>query len=210
MRRVLPLLGLLVTVLAACGSTPSGSSTDASAPSATPPAAASAATSVMAGASAMTEHSMSGEAMSGSTEVPGQEPVGTMSGAQMSDHAMAETAEPAITVRRSDFGLVLFDATGQAIYLFDKDNGARPDCYDQCAVAWPPVLTTGGATAGTGVNAGLLATTPRTDGTIQVTYAGHPLYFYTNEGKDQVTCNNVNEFGGVWLSVTPTGDPVKG
>jgi predicted lipoprotein with Yx(FWY)xxD motif len=161
----------------------------------------------------MTEHPMTADAMSDSAEMTDHSmmPSGAMSDVtQMSDHSMSETAEPVIAVGRSDFGPVLFDGTGQAIYLFDKENGTRPDCYDQCAVAWPPVLTTGAATAGTGVTAGLLATTPRTDGTVQITYAGHPLYFYANEGKDQVTCNNVSEFGGVWLAVTPTGGPVKG
>jgi len=51
----------------------------------------------------------------------------------------------------------------------------------------------------------LLGTTPRTDGSTQVTYAGHPLYYYAHEGKNVVTCHNVNEFGGLWLAVTPTG-----
>ena len=105
----------------------------------------------------------------------------------------------------SDFGEVLFDGTGQAIYLFDKEATKVPDCYGDCAVAWPPVLTSGSPVAGAGTMTDLLGTTPRTDGSTQVTYAGHPLYYYAHEGKNQVTCHNVSEFGGLWLVVTPTG-----
>jgi len=105
----------------------------------------------------------------------------------------------------SDFGEVLFDGTGQAIYLFGKETTAVPDCYGDCAVAWPPVLTSGSPVAGAGTMTDLLGTTPRTDGSTQVTYAGHPLYYYAHEGKNQVTCHNVSEFGGLWLVVTPTG-----
>ena len=105
----------------------------------------------------------------------------------------------------SDFGEVLFDGTGQAIYLFDKETTKVPDCYGDCAVAWPPVLTSGSPVVGAGTMTDLLGTTPRTDGSTQVTYAGHPLYYYAHEGKNQVTCHNVSEFGGLWLVVTPTG-----
>jgi len=114
---------------------------------------------------------------------------------------------PAVTIRvaDSDFGQVLFDGTRQAIYLFDKETTAVPACYDDCAVAWPPVLTDGNPVAGAGTMTDLLGTTPRTDGSTQVTYAGHPLYYYADEGKNVVTCHNVREFGGLWLVVTPGG-----
>jgi predicted lipoprotein with Yx(FWY)xxD motif len=116
---------------------------------------------------------------------------------------------PGITIATagSDFGQVLFDGTGQAIYLFGKETTPVPDCYGDCAVAWPPVLAEGSPVAGTGTMADLLGTAPRTDGSIQVTYAGHPLYYYAHEGKNVVTCHNVSEFGGLWLVVTPTGEP---
>ena len=110
-----------------------------------------------------------------------------------------------IVTAGSDFGEVLFDGTGQAIYLFAKETTAVPDCYGDCAVAWPPVLAGGSPAAGGGAAADLLGTTSRTDGSTQVTYAGHPLYYYAHEGKNEVTCHNVNEFGGLWLAVTPTG-----
>jgi predicted lipoprotein with Yx(FWY)xxD motif len=107
----------------------------------------------------------------------------------------------------SRFGTMLFDASGQAIYLFDKEKTAESQCYDACAEAWPPVLTEGPPQATGGARADKLGTTKRTDGTTQVTYAGHPLYFYAHEGKNQVLCHNVRGFGGLWLVVTPAGDP---
>ena len=107
----------------------------------------------------------------------------------------------------SQFGSMLYDASGQAIYLFDAERGSRPKCYGECADDWPPVLTTGKPGAKGGVQPDLLATTRRTDGTTQVTYAGHPLYFYAHEGKYQVLCHDIVEYGGTWLVVQPDGEP---
>lgn len=100
---------------------------------------------------------------------------------------------------------MLFDASGQAIYLFDKEGSTRPDCYGACAEAWPPVLTRGSPRATASVRQQLLGVTERRDGSRQVTYGGHPLYFYAHEGPGQVLCHNVVEFGGRWLVVTPQG-----
>jgi len=111
-----------------------------------------------------------------------------------------------ITTEDSDYGEMLFDRSGQAIYLFDKETSAEPACYDECEEAWPPVLTKGGPQAQGAVAAGLLGTTERADGSVQVTYGGHPLYFYAHEGKHEVLCHNIEEYGGVWLVVTPAGE----
>ncbi len=112
-----------------------------------------------------------------------------------------------ITTAESQFGEILFDDTGQAIYLFDIEQSTSPECYDECAEAWPPVLTEGAPISAQGARADVLGTTTRTDGTTQVTYAGHPLYYYAHEGKHQVLCHDVRGFGGLWLAVTPSGDP---
>ena len=105
----------------------------------------------------------------------------------------------------SQFGLMLFDGTGQAIYLFDKERTTTPECYGACAKAWPPVLTMGTPVAADGIRPSLLGTAERTDGTTQVTYGGHPLYFYAHEAKNEVKCHNIRGFGGLWLVVTPAG-----
>lgn len=112
-----------------------------------------------------------------------------------------------VTTGGSDFGAMLFDGGGQAIYVFDKETTSRPECYGACAAAWPPVLTDGDPRARGDADADLLGTVRRRDGTTQVTYAGQPLYFYAHESKGQVLCHDVQEYGGLWLVVTPTGAP---
>ncbi len=112
-----------------------------------------------------------------------------------------------IVASASEFGQMLFDSKGQAIYLFDIETTSKPRCYDACAEAWPPVLTTGHPVAGQGVEKSMLATTKRADGTVQVTYNNHPLYFYAHEGKREVKCHDVFLNGGNWYVVQPGGDP---
>lgn len=112
-----------------------------------------------------------------------------------------------VRVAGSDFGPMLFDGSGQAIYLFEKESTNTPECYGACARAWPPVLTTGPPQARGAVRTKLLGVIRRRDGSQQVTYDGHPLYFYAHESKNEVLCHNVSEFGGLWLVVTPSGAP---
>ena len=122
--------------------------------------------------------------------------------------ADAKKEEPGteIVVSDSEYGPMLFNAEQQAIYLFDKEASATAECYGDCAAAWPPVLTDGAPQAGEGTDGKLLGTTERDDGTTQVTYNGHPLYYYAHEGPGQVLCHNIAEFGGLWLVVQPSGD----
>lgn len=120
-----------------------------------------------------------------------------------------EEAEPAGTTIRlgdSQFGQVIFDRPGQAIYLFDKETTDESQCYDDCAEEWPPVLTEGEPRVGEGLDESLVGTTERDDGTTQVTYNGHPLYYYAHEGRDEVRCHNVPGFGGVWYALNADGD----
>jgi predicted lipoprotein with Yx(FWY)xxD motif len=67
-------------------------------------------------------------------------------------------------------------------------------------------LTEAAPQAGAGIDAGLLGTTARDDGPRQVTYNGHPLYFYAHEGRDEVRCHNVPGFGGTWLALNAEGN----
>ncbi|RYU11655.1 hypothetical protein ETU37_12870 [Nocardioides iriomotensis] len=100
---------------------------------------------------------------------------------------------------------MLFDGRGQAIYLFDRETSSRPRCYGACAAAWPPVLARGLPRVRGSVRDELLGTVRRRDGRRQVTYGGHPLYYYAHEGPGQVLCHDVAEYGGTWLVVTPAG-----
>jgi predicted lipoprotein with Yx(FWY)xxD motif len=111
-----------------------------------------------------------------------------------------------VRVADSKFGPMLFATSGQAIYLFDKEEGTRPECYGACAVDWPPVLTDGEPRGVRGARQGLLGTTERRDGSVQVTYGGHPLYFYAHEDPWQVLCHDFLEYGGTWFVVQPDGE----
>jgi predicted lipoprotein with Yx(FWY)xxD motif len=120
-----------------------------------------------------------------------------------------EAAAPGTAIKAGDsqYGQVLFDGEDQAVYYFDKEKTSASECYGACAESWPPVLTEGEPRAAGGADAAMLGTTERKDGTTQVTYDGRPLYYY-DEPAGEVSCHNVDEFGGLWLAVQPGGDPV--
>lgn len=111
-----------------------------------------------------------------------------------------------ITTGDSEFGTMLFDEKKQAIYIWEREGSEKPECYGDCAEAWPPVLTNGEPQAAGGVNSGLLGTTTRTDGSIQTTYNGHPLYYYAHEGPGEVKCHNISTHGGLWWVIQPNGN----
>lgn len=109
----------------------------------------------------------------------------------------------------SRFGRVVADTSGQAFYLFDKEQGSRSECYGDCAKAWPPVLTNGRPVAADGVRARLLGSTRRRDGTRQLTYRGRPVYYYVSDAPGRILCQDVTEFGRRWLVIRPDGTPVE-
>ena len=103
-------------------------------------------------------------------------------------------------------GQILVDGTGRTVYLFVADQGTTSVCYTDCAAAWPPVLTHGAPQAGAGANASLLGTTTRKDGSTEVTYAGHPLYYFiADKSAGDTTGQKLNNFGGPWYVVSPSG-----
>jgi predicted lipoprotein with Yx(FWY)xxD motif len=124
------------------------------------------------------------------------------------DEAMAASHGAVVKVVRSQYGRVIADRRGEALYLFDMEKGRRSRCYGDCAVAWPPLVTTGKPQAGKGAKGSLLGTTRRRDGKLQVTYDGHPLYYFRDDEPGTILCHDVDEFGGLWLVVRPDGDPV--
>ena len=126
-----------------------------------------------------------------------------------SDEAMAAKSGATVKVVSSQYGRVIADKRGEAVYLFDKEAGKRSRCYGDCAVAWPPVLTKGKPRAGKGADASLLGTTRRRNGKLQVTYNGHPLYYFKDDEPGRILCHNVDEFGGLWLVVDRRGNAVS-
>lgn len=110
------------------------------------------------------------------------------------------------TATDAKLGTILVDADGKTVYLFVADKSTSSTCYTSCAAIWPPVLTTGAPQAGTGAQASLLGTTTRTDGKVEVTYAGHPLYYFIQDKKaGDTTGQGINGFGGLWWVMSPAG-----
>lgn len=104
-------------------------------------------------------------------------------------------------------GMVLVDSNGMTLYDFHKDKGTTSSCYGPCAEAWPPMLTEGEPTVGNGASASKLGTTERKDGTMQVTYAGHPLYTFVEDKKPgEANGNDVSAFGGQWYALKGSGE----
>jgi len=113
----------------------------------------------------------------------------------------AMAAGTTITARGSEFGKMLWGPSRQAVYGFERDKGGKSRCYGSCAKAWPPVYTSGRPQARGGARQSRLGTTRRRNGRLQVTYAGKPLYYYVNEGPDEVLCHDVYLNGGLWWAI---------
>jgi predicted lipoprotein with Yx(FWY)xxD motif len=130
----------------------------------------------------------------------------------MAASSSSSTSSGAATVKTasSPLGTLLVDAKGRTLYLWEADKGSTSTCNGGCAAAWPPLTTTGHPKAAGGAKASLLGTSKRADGSTEVTYAGHPLYYYVGDTKRwQILCQNVREYGGLWLVVAPSGKFVR-
>ena len=114
-----------------------------------------------------------------------------------------------IAVAKSPLGRILVDSKGITLYDFVKDRGTTSSCYGACAALWPPLTTKGKPVAGHGVRASLLGTTKRKDGKLEVTYGGHPLYYFVTDRKPgQTTGQGINQFGGPWWVISPAGKEI--
>ncbi len=114
-----------------------------------------------------------------------------------------------ITTATSSAGTFLADGSGRAVYLWVKDTGGTSACTGACAGAWPPVMAGGTVTAGGGAKASDLGTITRSDGTKQVTYDGHPLYYYVGDsGPGTASGQGSDQFGAKWWLVAPSGGDV--
>jgi len=123
--------------------------------------------------------------------------------AATSDEASA-AGGGAIEVSSTDLGDVLVDGEGMTLYVFDNDTDGTSTCTGDCEANWPPL--TGDVTAGDGVDDSLLGTTERDDGSVQVTYADQPLYYFAG---DQAAGDlNGQAVGGVWWVVGADGEKI--
>jgi predicted lipoprotein with Yx(FWY)xxD motif len=111
----------------------------------------------------------------------------------------------------SSLGTFLVDAKGRALYLWAADHGAMSTCSGACAQAWPPLTTAGMPKASGAARASLLGTIKRADGTREVTYAGHPLYYFAGDSAPkQTNGQGSNSFGSPWWVVSPAGKAIQG
>jgi predicted lipoprotein with Yx(FWY)xxD motif len=121
----------------------------------------------------------------------------------------ASSSSGTVTLHKTKLGKVLATRSGMTLYLFKVDKNGKSACYGQCATYWPPLLKRGKLTAGTGLKRSLLRTTKRRNGTLQVTYAGHPLYrFKLDKTAGAVVGQGQDFFGGKWYAVSSTGRAV--
>jgi predicted lipoprotein with Yx(FWY)xxD motif len=114
-----------------------------------------------------------------------------------------------VDLAKTRLGTILVDSKGITLYDFVKDRGTTSVCYGACAALWPPLLTHGKPIAGPGVRASLLGTTRRKDGKLEVTYGGHPLYYFVTDRKPgQTTGQGVDQFGGPWWVISRAGKEI--
>jgi predicted lipoprotein with Yx(FWY)xxD motif len=110
----------------------------------------------------------------------------------------------------SSLGTFLVDAKGRALYLWDADHGSKSACSGDCATDWPPLTTIGTPKAGGMAKSSLLGTTTRADGSREVTYAGHPPYYFAGDsGSGQTNGQGSDSFGSPWWVVSPAGQAIQ-
>ena len=121
------------------------------------------------------------------------------------------TGVATVTAASTRLRMVLVDGSGRTLYLFEKDQPDQSACAGACAAAWPVDNSNGTPKAGSGVKASLLGTIKRGDGSTQVTYNKHPLYYYSGDSQTgQHNGQGVDAFGAAWFVVTPAGGAVTG
>jgi predicted lipoprotein with Yx(FWY)xxD motif len=122
----------------------------------------------------------------------------------------AAGAAATVTTADGSLGTFLTAGDGRTLYLFGKDTSATSTCTGACAAKWPPLVTTGAPQAAGQAQASMLATSPRPDGTTQVTYAGHPVYLFVGDRAPGSTAGQgLDAFGAEWYVVAPSGQKIE-
>lgn len=110
-------------------------------------------------------------------------------------------------------GEVLVDQEEMSLYLFEadiqgnNDTEAQSQCHEECAAAWPPLVTEGEPQGHDELNPQLLGTIQREDGDTQVTYNGWPLYYYAaDQSPGHARGHDIEANGGEWYLVTSKGE----
>jgi predicted lipoprotein with Yx(FWY)xxD motif len=118
-------------------------------------------------------------------------------------------ASATVGLRSTSLGPIVVDSKGRTLYLFEADRGGMSSCYGDCASVWPPLLASGTPVAGSGLNQGLLSTTTRKDGSVEVVYNGHPLYYFVSDRvAGDTTGQAITSFGADWYVLSAAGSKV--
>jgi predicted lipoprotein with Yx(FWY)xxD motif len=129
----------------------------------------------------------------------------TSSSPSSSTKPAATAAGATIKTRSTAIGTVLTNASGRTLYWFARDTKTKSRCNGSCATYWPPVIGTPKAAAGVTLS-GTLGTITRSNGQIQATYDGHPLYTYAGDSAAGDTSgNDINASGGLWWAMAVSG-----
>jgi predicted lipoprotein with Yx(FWY)xxD motif len=119
-------------------------------------------------------------------------------------------AAPMVTTKKTSVGTFLVGPSGRTLYLFEADKGSKSTCNGACAAAWPPLESSSAPKAGSGVKKSLLSTSKRADGSSEVTYAGHPLYYFAGDSSPgQANGEGSKGFGAEWYVVSTGGKPLE-
>jgi predicted lipoprotein with Yx(FWY)xxD motif len=146
---------------------------------------------------------------SGSTASSSAPSTGTSAAGASTSGAASSGGATEITTATASGSTFLTDGSGRAVYLWMKDTGDASQCSGACAGAWPPVTATGSVTAGGSAMASDLGTITRSDGSKQVTYDGHPLYYFSGDsGPGTASGQGSDGFGAKWWLVAPSGSDV--
>ena len=160
---------------------------------------------------AVTACGSSGTSSTSTSSAPATSAPATSAPAPSASRTTAAPTVPAtISTTTGPLGTYLTSVNGRTLYLFGQDTGTTSTCIGTCTETWPPLLTKGAPKAAGQAQVAKLGTTARSEGTTQVTYAGHPVYLFIGDtAPGQTKGQGVNAFGGVWYVVSPAGTAIQ-
>jgi predicted lipoprotein with Yx(FWY)xxD motif len=143
------------------------------------------------------------------TSSPAAAPAATQASSPAATGQASSTATVSLATVSGIPGQALVGSKGRALYLFQADKNGTSACTGACAAAWPPDVVTGQPQAGRGVSQSLLGTITRPDGTMQLTYNGHPLYYFTADTAGGTAHGQgIKAFGAEWYVLSATGSKI--
>jgi predicted lipoprotein with Yx(FWY)xxD motif len=147
----------------------------------------------------------------GSAATKKQATTGSSSSTSISTAGGAGGSSATVKTVKGSLGVYLVGQSGRALYLWVADSKNKSHCSGACAAVWPPVTASGAPTGAGQAHSNLLGTITRPGGHKQVTYDGHPLYYYAGDSHAGTTAGQGNDgFGAKWWLVSPKGSAITG